>query len=125
MPRWRGQRGQSAVELALILPLVALLALGIVQVGLVVRDQLLVVHAARDAAREAAVSRGRDAVVDAARRSTALDPGRLDVDIGPRGQPGSTVRVTVRYHARTDVPLIGRFVGDVDLEASASMRVET
>jgi Flp pilus assembly protein TadG len=124
-PRWRGERGQSAVELALVLPLVVLLALVVLQVGLVVRDQLLVVHAARDAVREAAVSGNGGAVADAARRSTVLHPDRLDVDIGPRGQPGTTVRVTVRYRAPTAVPLVGRLVGDVDLDASASMRVES
>jgi hypothetical protein len=122
--RGRGERGQSAVELALVLPLLALLALGLVQVGLVVRDQLLVLHAARDAAREAAVSADQAAITGAARDATGLDPSRLRVDVGPRGQSGSTVRVTVRYHSPTVVPIIGRFVNDVDLEASASMRVE-
>jgi Flp pilus assembly protein TadG len=53
------------VELALVLPLVLLLLLGVVQVGLVVRDQILVVHAAREAAREAAV----DPAPGAARRA--------------------------------------------------------
>ena len=41
------QRGQAAVELALALPLVALLLLAVVQVGLVVRDQVLTTPAAR------------------------------------------------------------------------------
>ena len=40
-------RGQSTVEVALLLPFVALLLLAVVQVGLVARDQVLVVHAAR------------------------------------------------------------------------------
>ena len=48
-------RGQSTVEVALLLPFVALLLLAVVQVGLVARDQVLVVHAAREAARAAAV----------------------------------------------------------------------
>ena len=48
-------RGQSTVEFALVLPLVVMVLLLVVQVGLVVRDQVLVVHAAREAARAAAV----------------------------------------------------------------------
>ncbi len=124
MSRWRDERGQSAVELALVLPLLALLALGLVQVGLVVRDQLLVLQAARDAVRQAAVSDDHGAVTDAARGATTLDPRRFEVDVGPRGAPGSTVRVRVHYRAPTVVPLVGRFLGDVDLEATASMRVE-
>jgi Flp pilus assembly protein TadG len=43
------------VEFALVLPLLLVLLLAIVQVGLLVRDQVLLVHAAREAARELAV----------------------------------------------------------------------
>jgi hypothetical protein len=52
--RW-GDHGQSTVEFALILPLVVLVVLFIVQAGFVVRDQVLVSHAAREGARAAAV----------------------------------------------------------------------
>jgi hypothetical protein len=41
-----------------------------------------------------------------------------------RDGPGSHVVVTVRYRAPTAVPLLGRLLGDVDLEAEATMRVE-
>lgn len=34
------------------------------------------------------------------------------------------VRATVRYSFATDVPLVGALVDDVDLSASAVMRVE-
>ena len=44
-------RGQAAVETALVLPLIMAVALAFVQVGLLVRDHILVVHAAREAAR--------------------------------------------------------------------------
>ena len=122
--RGRGDGGQAAVELALVLPLVALLALLLVQVGLVVRDQVLVVHAAREAAREAAVDDDAGAVERAVAATSGLDEDRLDVTLSGRDGPGSRVRATVRYRARTDVPLIGRLVGDVDLSGSAAMRVE-
>jgi Flp pilus assembly protein TadG len=122
--RWRGERGQSAVELALVLPLLALLALVLVQVGLVVRDQLLVLEAARAGAREAAVTADAGAVTGAARGATTLAADRLRVETGRRPPPGGTVSVTVRYRAPTSVPLVGRFVGDVELDATASMRVE-
>ena len=56
MRRARGSIGQSTVEFALVLPLVVLLVLFVVQGGLIVRDQLLVSHAAREAARAAAVT---------------------------------------------------------------------
>ncbi len=124
MRRWRDERGQSAVELALVLPLLAILALGIVQVGLVVRAQLLTGQAARGAVREAAVTGDLASITAAGRDATTLAADRLRVAVGPRGVPGTTVQVTVHYRAPTSVPLVGRLLGDVDLEASASMRVE-
>lgn len=117
--------GQSAVELALALPLLALLALALLQVGLVVRDQLLLTHAAREAAREAAVSADHDAGRRGALAGSRLDPERLVVTTTGRGAPGSRVTTTLRYRAATDVPLVGRLVGDVVLRASVTMRVET
>ena len=116
--------GQASVELALALPLVAVLLLAIVQVGLVVRDQVLLTHAAREAARVAAVDPDEAAVVAAARAGGGLDPARLSVDIGARGAAGSRVRVRLTYTEPTDVPLVGSFVGDLELHAEATMRVE-
>ncbi len=108
-----------------MLPVVALLLLAVVQVGLVVRDQVLVTHAAREAARAAAVDGSPAAAVNAARRSGSLDPERLTVVVTGRGGPGSHVRVQVSYRAATDVPVAGSFLGDVVLRAEATMRVET
>jgi Flp pilus assembly protein TadG len=122
--RGTGDEGQAAVELALVLPLVAILLLGLVQVGLVVRDQILVLHAAREAAREAAVDAGADVPARAAAASSTLDAGRLTVESSGRGAPGSRVRIHVSYRAPTDVPLVGGAIPDITLEASATMRVE-
>jgi len=119
-----GERGQATVELALVLPLVVALVLLVLQAGLVGRDQVLVVHAAREAARVAAVDADAGAPSAAARAATPLDGSRLRVTVGPRGGPGSIVRVEVSYRCPTDVPLVGRFAGDVELHASAAMRVE-
>ena len=117
-------RGQSSVEVALLLPFVALLLLAVVQVGLVVRDQVLVTHAAREAARAAAVDAAVGAATDAAEAATDLAPARLDVEVSGRGAPGSRVRVVVSYQSATVVPLVGRLLGDVAVTADATMRVE-
>ena len=124
MTRGSKDGGQAAVELALVLPLVALVLLALVQAGLVIRDQILVVHAAREAAREAAVDPAPGTPAKAAAASSTLDDSRLSVDTDGRGQAGSRVRVHVRYRAPTDVPLVGAALPDVTLEASATMRVE-
>lgn len=122
--RGRQECGQAAVELALVLPLVVALALAVIQVALVARDQILVTHAAREGAREAAVEPDPALVRDAVLAGSRLDAARLVVDVGPRGAVGSRVEVVVRYRAPTDVPLVGPLVGDVTLGDRAVMRVE-
>lgn len=121
--RGRGESGQATVELALALPLLAVLLLALVQVGLVVRAHVLVGHAVREAARAAAVD-ADPAAADAAAAAGGLDPDRVEVSTGGRAGPGSRVTVVVRYQVPTDVALIGRFVADLELTAEATMRVE-
>ena len=121
----RGDGGQATVELALVLPLVALVVLSALQVGLVLRDHVLVVHAAREAARAAAVADTdrSGAATEGARRSAALDPGALQVDAVDVGG-GEWVRVELAYTNGTDVPLVGVLLPDVTLRADATMRAE-
>jgi Flp pilus assembly protein TadG len=121
----RREGGQAAVELVLALPVLLLLLLGLIQVGLVVHDQLLVTAAAREAAREAAVAPDPGAGRRGALAGTRLAPDRLEVRTSGRAGPGSRVTATVRYRAPTDVPVIGAMVGDVRLTASVTMRVES
>jgi Flp pilus assembly protein TadG len=122
--RGGGDGGQAAVELVLVLPLVTLLLLLVVQVGLVIRDQILVVHAAREAARQAAVDPDDRAARTAAISGSGLDPDRLRVTISGRGGESSRVRVFVRYRSATAVPGAGAVLGDVILTAEATMRAE-
>ncbi len=119
-----GDRGQGTVELAVLLPVVLVLALAVVQVGLVVHAQLQTAHAAREAARVVAVTGDVGAAREAAARAASLDPDRLDVDVDGEIVRGGIVTVTVRYRAPTDVVLVGAAAGDVALEARASMLVE-
>jgi hypothetical protein len=120
----RLDRGQSTVELALVLPVVLTLALALVQVGLVVRDQVRVTHAAREGARAAAVSADPGAPRQAVDRNVGLAADRLEVSSRGRGAAGSHVTVSVRYLAATDLPLVGALLPDLELSAAATMRVE-
>ena len=122
--RVHGDDGQAAVELALVLPLLAVLALALLQVALVVRDQVRVTFGAREGARQAAVAADEGDVRRAVEASTRLGGSRLRVETGARGAPGSAVSVRVRYRAPTALPLVGRLMGDVELEGVAAMRVE-
>lgn len=118
------QRGQAVVELSLILPVVAVLALFVAQVARVALDSLLVHHAAREAARAAAVEPEQSSAERAARAAAGLAPDRLTVQLAGGRQPGDALAVTVDYSAETVVPLVGRLVGDIDLSASVTIRVE-
>lgn len=120
----RGDDGQASVELALLLPLVALLLLAVLQVGLVAKDVVLVAHAAREAARAAATDPHPDAARLAAEASGALDPDQLSVTVADRGEPGSRLRASVTYRIPTSVPLVGAMIGDLTVTRSVTMRVE-
>ena len=117
-------RGQAAVETALVLPLVLVLVLVLVQVGLLVRDHILIVHATREAARAAAVEPTTGAAASAAREATGLDPSRLQVVTTGSRTTGGLLRVTVRYSPETAVPIVGRFFPPMALEEVLTIRVE-
>jgi Flp pilus assembly protein TadG len=120
MARRPADGGQATVEFAFLLPLLVLAALAIIQVGLVVRDEMGVVHAAREAARAASVDPDPDHAQRAARRTL---PG-ADVEVGPRPEVGGEISVTVRYTSVTDLPIVGALFPDPALHATAVMRVE-
>lgn len=106
--RRRDERGSAVVEFALLLPLVLMMLLALVQVGVLARDRLLVVHAGRAGAREAAIQESdvavRDAVIAAA---AGLDPAHLDIEVQRVGGRGDPVSVAVSYEA----PVAGVLAG--------------
>ncbi len=117
------QRGQASVELALCLPVVAVLLLLIVQAGLVVGDQVAVVQAAREGARRASVDPAPEAVREAA-LGGRLVRGRTTVTVERLAGSPARARVEVRHRAATEVPIVGRLLGDVELTAGAIMAIE-
>lgn len=112
-------RGQATVELALAMPLLCMLLLGVVQIAVVARDHLAVQLAAREAARAAAVAADPGAAIGAARRAVQLTPLRVAIIEGQ-----GTVTATATYVERTDVPIIGALLPDVTIQASVTMAVE-
>jgi Flp pilus assembly protein TadG len=116
--------GQATVELALLMPVLMIGLLAVIQVALVARDRVLVVHATREAARAAAVEPDPATAARAAAQATGLDADRLSVSLGPQRAPGERLTVSVTYRAPTSVPLVGRLVGDVVLRDRLTIRVE-
>ena len=114
-------RGQATVEIALVLPVIVVIALAVVQVGVVVHARVMVTHAAREGVRVAAVGGTDQAAAQAAAAAGGLSPSRVSVTVE---RSGGRVHVRVDYTAATDVPLVGAFLDAVPLTATATMRLE-
>jgi Flp pilus assembly protein TadG len=122
----RSQAGSAVVEFALVLPLVLVVALSLVQVGLLVRDRLLIEAAARAGARVAAIEADESAVRAAALAAAPdLDPRLAGVEIARQGTQGDPVTVSITYDEVVRVPLIGwLFASSIRLDATATDRQE-
>jgi Flp pilus assembly protein TadG len=122
----RSEGGSAVVEFALVLPLVLVVSLSLVQVGLLIRDRLLIEAAARAGARAAAVEADEDAVRTAALAAAPdLDPTLAGVEIAREGTQGDPVTVSISYEEVVRVPLIGWLFGSsIRLDATATDRQE-
>jgi Flp pilus assembly protein TadG len=111
------------VEFAMVLPIVLLMALGIVVVGVAVRNELAVELAAREGARAAsAAADPSGAAVAAATRAVTLP---IDVATAIDAGAGvSTVTVTVTYVDTIPLAVVGSLIGPVTHRASVTMALE-
>jgi Flp pilus assembly protein TadG len=118
--------GTAAVEFALVLPLVLVVALALVQTGLLVRDRLLVEAAARAGARAAAIQEDPAAIRSAAiEAAPSLDEAAVVVDVTRVGARGEAVTVSLRYDAPVRVPFVGWLFGDaIGIAATTTARQE-
>lgn len=125
-PTRPAEHGSASVEFAAVLPLVLIALLLVVQVALVVAEQLVLQHAAREGAREAAVWNDDARARDAAIRAGNLDSDRTRIEVSPsQREVGSPVTVTVHYRVPLVVPYVARFLPeDVTLTATSVYRVE-
>jgi TadE-like protein len=110
----------------MVLPLLLLVTLALVQVGLVVRDRLVLADAARAGAREAAVTDddGRiRAAIDRAGSTLATD--RISVEVGRDGGRGRPVTVSLTYDDAPSIPAVAwLFPSAITLHAQTTMRQE-
>lgn len=116
-PCWRSPCGSLSMEAVLILPVIALMVVGLLQVAAIVSDVLLVHEAARAGARAAATSTGSDPVVRAAAEA-APELDRMVVRVEPQVRRDGDL-------ARVEVSVV-RTIGPVShtLRATAYARVE-
>ena len=135
-PRDSTRKGQAVVELALTLPVLLLLLLGMINLGLTINAQIILTQAAWEGARAGATitdpAHGDAEITGAVERSlTGLDPRRVQLEISPaqdetpRDQPrpmprGSPLTVSLDYDLALSMP----FIIHVPLHASAVSRME-
>jgi Flp pilus assembly protein TadG len=119
-------RGTAAVEFALVLPLVLIVALALVQTGLLVRDRLLVEAAARAAARAAAIQDDEAAIRAAAvSAAPALEDAAIGLTVERLGARGAPVTVSLRYASSVRVPFVGWLFGaTIAMSTSMTARQE-
>jgi len=128
--RLRNERGQTLVEFALVLPLLALLLFGIIQFGIDFNNYIDLTDAVRAGARKAAVSRQttdpsgpvgvtKAAVVNSA-GDIAVDPAKITVTSD--WQPGHDVTVEAAFPYKLD--LFGYVFASGDLHSKTTERVE-
>jgi Flp pilus assembly protein TadG len=133
--RARAERGQSAVEFALVLPVIALVVFGCIKLGLAFFSYEQVASAANAGARAAAVNHGTDptTAARAAARSLAPTASLTDSQIavtytstaspaGPAWSYPGTVTVTVTYPLTFSI--LGQFPQVYNLSATSTKRLE-
>jgi hypothetical protein len=103
------------------------MVLAVLQVGLLAKDALVVVQAAREGAREAAVTSDGERVRQAALRGGGgLADERTEIEVERSGAMGDPVTVRVRYRAPMVVPFVEwLFPDEVTIGSAATMRQET
>ncbi len=112
--------GASAIEFALILPILVLMLLGIFQFGLAYNNYLAITHAAREGARMAAVGQFDQAAVAA--QAYPVSPISVTISYPNGNAHGETVEVIVKTDITIELPMFG--VQSIPLTSRARMRIE-
>lgn len=120
-------RGQTLVEMAIVLPILVALIFGMTDFARVLNGYLATTEASREGARVAALS-GNDAAVELAANNAApnLDPTRLTVTTLPATRSrGDAVTVTVTYSIDIITPLVNTMLTNpMPITSQTIMRVE-
>ncbi len=125
--RLRSQAGQSTVEFAIIFPFLLIIFLLLAQTVMVLRAQIVVTGAAREAARKGVETASGAMITGAAySASEGLDHEHMQVDIDcPARKRGEPITVRVQYQVPIYLPFIDRlFPSDITVTGSSTMRIE-
>lgn len=121
-----GGKGQATVEMALVLPILIWLLVGLVDVARMANAYLILQHAAREAVRLGITGASDSQVTERATSAAAtLDTATLSISITPAGSrtTGSDITVTISYRYRV-LALMGIIGTEVPLQGRLTARVE-
>ena len=126
---FRTEKGQTMAEMAVVLPVLLFLILGIAQLGIVFNNYMTLTDAVREGARTAAVSRQYDdresrtiAKVRASAANMNTSPETLKISVESTWKPGDDVTVRAEYPYEID--LLGIVFKKSWLSSSTVERVE-
>jgi Flp pilus assembly protein TadG len=125
----KNERGQTMVELALVLPLLVVLVFGICQFGIAFNNYLTLTDAARAASRKGAVSRGMANPQGSCESAGYAAGGNLnnpgtDFKVMCSSSWGAGTDVTVTASYPYAINLMGWVVASGQLTATMKERVE-
>lgn len=129
----RSERGQSLVELAISLPVLLLILLGVVDFGMAIFSYAILRDAAQEGALYGSFNPGNEAEIENRIRNILpenddvfysspvelRDKSKVDVEIdvigaacqGVTSGPANSIRVNVRYQYNITMPIIGVVIG--------------
>jgi Flp pilus assembly protein TadG len=141
----RREQGQAIVELALVLPIMLMLLLGIVQFGTVFRDYIALTDATRVGARQAAVARSlqpasarEPSIIQKVQRAGVnLNPAKMTISVELRNPAGNVMTpnsldsswvpsgdVTVRASYPFQISLFGQVIFSGRVQSRTTERIE-
>ena len=123
----RNENGQTMVEFALVLPVLAVLLFGIIQFGTAFNNYVSLTDAVRAGARVAAVSRQSstpvaDTVAKVMASATDINTSQINVTVNSAWVHGGDVTVQATYPY--SISLLGVVVASGNLTSTTTERVE-
>ncbi len=124
----RSKRGQSLVEIALILPILLIILFGIMEFGRVFHSYLVITHAAREGARYGIISKDAAQIkqkVQDASPGITLDLSDIDVNPSTNLTAGVPLTISVEYQLDLFTPVLADIIPNpIVISTSSTMRVE-
>ena len=116
----KNESGQSTVEFALVIPMIAIFLMLILQVGLVVRQKILVTNSSREAARILSVENNSGKASSKVKETIK----GADIQISRPNNQGEYLTVTVSDNVESNMPILGIIFPEITVSSKTTMRVE-